>query len=151
MNRNTLRMQERKQTETLSGQKRPRKLTGFQHFFAAATYSLGGARRLLGEAAFRQELMGFAIAMVAFFISGATLFQYVAMLLLFILMIAFEALNTAIEEIVDRVSPEISDMGRNAKDLGSLACLCLILANAGYAIYVVFLSHVVSDMPLTGL
>lgn len=139
-------MQEREPTKTM-----PRKLTGFQHFFAAATYSLGGARRLLGEAAFRQELIGFAVAMVAFVISGASLFQYVAMMLLFLLMIAFEALNTAIEEIVDRVSPEISDMGRNAKDLGSLACLCLILANAGYAFYVVFLSHVVTLMPLAGL
>jgi diacylglycerol kinase (ATP) len=146
MNRNSIPMQERKPPQKL-----PRKLTGISHFFAAATYSLGGARRLLGEAAFRQELIGFAVAMVAFVISDATVFQYVAMMLLFLLMIAFEALNTAIEEIVDRVSPEISDMGRNAKDLGSLACLCLILANAGYAFYVVFLSHVVTDMPLIGL
>lgn len=118
-----------------------KKLTGIAHLLAAGSYSLGGARRLLGEAAFRHELIAFGVAMVAFVIAGATLFQYVAMALLFLLMIAFEALNTAIEEIVDRVSPEISEMGRNAKDLGSLACLCLILANAGYAFYVVFLSH----------
>ena len=117
-----------------------KKLTCSAHFFAAASYSLGGAKRLLGEAAFRHELMAFGGAMVAFVISGATFFQYVAMLVLFLLMIAFEALNTAIEEIVDRVSPEISEMGKNAKDLGSLACLCVIVANAGYAAYVVFLS-----------
>lgn len=117
-----------------------KKLTGIRHFFAAASYSIGGAKRLLGEAAFRHELIAFAVAMLAFVISGATLFQYVAMLVLFLLMIAFEALNTAIEEIVDRVSPEISEMGKNAKDLGSLACLCMILANGGYAAYVVFLS-----------
>lgn len=124
----------------MSTQKPFKKLTGIRHLFAAATYSFGGAKRLLGEAAFRHELLAFAVAMIAFVISGATFFQYVAMILLFLLMIAFEALNTAIEEIVDRVSPEISDMGRNAKDLGSLACLCLILANAGYAGYVVFFS-----------
>jgi diacylglycerol kinase (ATP) len=117
-----------------------KKLTGIAHFIAAGSYSLGGARRLLGEAAFRHELIAFTVAIIAFVIAGATLFQYIAMALLFLLMVAFEALNTAIEEIVDRVSPEISDMGRNAKDLGSLACLCLILANAGYAFYVVFLS-----------
>ncbi|OLP61545.1 diacylglycerol kinase [Xaviernesmea oryzae] len=117
------------------------KLKGIPHLLAAASYSIGGARRLLGEAAFRHELIAFAVAMVGFVISSATLFQYVAMVLLFLLMIAFEALNTAIEEIVDRVSPEISDMGRNAKDLGSLACLCLILANSAYAVYVIFISH----------
>lgn len=117
------------------------KKTGLAHLFAAATYSLGGARRLLGEAAFRHELIAFGVAMAAFAVSGATFFQYVAMAILFLLMIAFEAINTAIEEIVDRVSPEISDMGRNAKDLGSLACLCLIVANGGYAAYVVIFSH----------
>ena len=116
------------------------KLTGIRHFFAAASYSFGGAKRLLGEAAFRHELGAFAVAMIAFVITGATFFQYLAMGLLFLLMIAFEALNTAIEEIVDRVSPEISDMGKHAKDLGSLACLCVIVANGGYAFYVVFLS-----------
>ena len=116
------------------------KLTGIRHFFAAASYSFGGAKRLLGEAAFRHELGAFAVAMVAFVIAGATFFQYLAMGLLFLLMIAFEAINTAIEEIVDRVSPEISDMGKHAKDLGSLACLCVIVANGGYAFYVVFLS-----------
>ncbi|WEX79187.1 diacylglycerol kinase [Sinorhizobium numidicum] len=115
------------------------KHTGIRHLFAAASYSLGGAKRLIGEAAFRHELIAFAVAMVAFVIAGATLFQYVAMAILFLLMMAFEAINTAIEEIVDRVSPEISEMGKNAKDLGSFACLCLILANAGYAFYVVFL------------
>ncbi|MEK1930054.1 MAG: diacylglycerol kinase [Pararhizobium sp.] len=124
----------------MGSEKPVKKHTGIRHFFAAASYSLGGAKRLLGEAAFRHELMAFAVAMIAFVISGATFFQYVAMLVLFLLMIAFEALNTAIEEIVDRVSPEISEMGKNAKDLGSLACLCMILANAGYAAYVVFLS-----------
>ncbi|OBZ93977.1 diacylglycerol kinase [Pararhizobium polonicum] len=128
----------------MGSEKPVKKLTGIRHFFAAATYSFGGAKRLLGEAAFRHELGGFAVAMIAFVITGATLFQYVAAFVLFLLMIAFEALNTAIEEIVDRVSPEISEMGKNAKDLGSLACLCVILANAGYVAYVVFFSHFLS-------
>ncbi|QRM55719.1 diacylglycerol kinase [Sinorhizobium sp. BG8] len=118
-----------------------KKHKGLRHLYAAATYSYGGARRLLGEAAFRHEVLAFAVAMVAFAISGATFFQYVAMAILFLLMMAFEAINTAIEEIVDRVSPEISEMGKNAKDLGSFACFCLIVANAGYALYVVFFSH----------
>lgn len=114
-----------------------KKKTGISHFFAAATYSFGGAKRLIGESAFRHELMAIGVIAVLFALVGATFFQYVAMGILFLLMIAFEALNTAIEEIVDRVSPEISDMGRNAKDLGSLACLCLIIANGVYAGYVV--------------
>lgn len=116
-----------------------KKQTGLRHLFAAASYSLGGARRLLGEAAFRHELIAFAVVMAVFFLVGATFFQYVAMAILFLLMMAFEAINTAIEEIVDRVSPEISEMGKHAKDLGSFAVFCLILANGGYAMYVIVL------------
>ena len=41
------------------------KLTGIRHFFAAASYSFGGAKRLLGEAAFRHELGAVAVAMIA--------------------------------------------------------------------------------------
>ena len=118
-----------------------KKHKGFRHLFAAGAYSAAGARRLFGEAAFRHELLAFGAVMIAFVVVGATFFQYVAMGILFLVMMAFEAINTAIEEIVDRVSPEISEMGRNAKDLGSFACACVILANAGYAGYVVFLSR----------
>ena len=118
-----------------------KKHKGLRHLFAAGGYSMAGARRLLGEAAFRHELLAFAVAMVGFVLTGATFFQYVAMGILFLVMMAFEAINTAIEEIVDRVSPEISEMGRNAKDLGSFACACLIVANAGYAGYVILLSR----------
>ncbi len=113
------------------------KKTGVSHLLAAATYSADGARRLLGESAFRHELIAFVVAMVLFVFVGATLFEFVAMTILFLLMIAFEALNTAIEEIVDRVSPEISEMGKHSKDLGSFAVFCLIIANAACAGYVV--------------
>ncbi|MDR6758545.1 diacylglycerol kinase (ATP) [Mycoplana sp. BE70] len=117
-----------------------KKETGLRHLFAAASYSLGGARRLLGEAAFRHELIAFAVVMGVFVVVGATFFQFVAMAILFLLMMAFEAINTAIEEIVDRVSPEISEMGKHAKDLGSFAVFCLIVANAVYAAYVLIVS-----------
>ena len=116
------------------------KKTGISHFFAAATYSAGGLRRLLGEAAFRQEVGAFVLIMVVFALVGAQALHYAGMTVLFLLMMAFEAINTAIEEIVDRVSPEISDMAKHAKDLGSFACFCLILANGGWAAYVVIWS-----------
>lgn len=54
---------------------------------------------------------------------------------LFLLLITMEAVNTAIEEIIDRISPEVSDTGKYAKDLGSLAVFCLILANSLLLLY----------------
>jgi diacylglycerol kinase (ATP) len=54
-----------------------------------------------------------------------------------LILFAVEALNTAIEELVDRISPEISTVGRHAKDLGSFAVFCLLAVNGLFALYVV--------------
>ena len=94
-------------------------------------------QRLMGEAAFRHEALAFGVALVLFTLVGAALVEYVALFVLAMVLFAFEALNTAIEELVDRVSPEISSVGKHAKDLGSFACFCLIVANGALVAYVV--------------
>ncbi|NCU20091.1 diacylglycerol kinase, partial [Candidatus Falkowbacteria bacterium] len=48
-----------------------------------------------------------------------------------------EALNTAIECLVDQLSPDWAEFARDAKDLGSVAVACVIAAAAlwlGYAL-----------------
>lgn len=119
------------------------KKTGVKHFIAAATYSWGGFTRLLGEAAFRQEAFAFVLGVVTYGISGASLVHYVTFVALMLLLFAFEAINTAIEEIVDHVSPGYSLAAKHAKDLGSFACMCLIVingANVAYTLYVLWLA-----------
>ncbi|MFN7025311.1 MAG: diacylglycerol kinase [Pseudorhizobium sp.] len=112
-----------------------KKLTGFAHVLAAASFSMGGLARLRQEAAFRQEIAaGFGLSGVYLWLAvdaGTALTAAV----LFLLLIAAEAFNTAIEVIVDRISPEISETGRHAKDLGSLAVFCLVLANGLLLLY----------------
>jgi diacylglycerol kinase (ATP) len=104
------------------------KLTGISHFFAAASYSLGGFKRLIKEAAFRQELLFAAVALILLLAVGATLVELMIAVMLFLVLFAIEALNTAIEEVIDRISPEISSVGKHAKDLGSFAVLCMLAA-----------------------
>ena len=115
-----------------------RKEKGIAHLFAATRYSIQGFKRLYQEAAFRHELLAFAVGLALFMFVGADLFEYVIFTILMMLMFCVEALNTAIEELVDRISPEISTVGRNAKDLGSFAVFCLICVNGVFAAYVVF-------------
>jgi diacylglycerol kinase (ATP) len=117
-------------------QKPPRK-TGPAHLFAAARYSAGGARRLWREAAFRHEVLALVLMSGVFLWAGATLPEFVGLLVLALLVVAVEALNTAIEELVDAVSPEWSEFARNAKDLGSFAVMCLLVATGLYAGWVV--------------
>jgi diacylglycerol kinase (ATP) len=113
------------------------KETGIRHFFAAAGYSWGGFLRLLQEAAFRQELVFFVIALVALVAAGASLSQILVSVLLFLGLFAIEAMNTAVEEVIDRISPEISNVGKYAKDLGSFAVFCMLVACGLYLVFTI--------------
>lgn len=103
---------------------------GILHAVDAFGYSVAGFRRLWQETAARLEFLGAGATVLAFWASGAEVWHWLAAVGLFVLVLATEALNTAIEVLVDRVSPEWSDMARDAKDLGSLA-VGLMLALAG--------------------
>lgn len=112
-----------------------RKETGLRHLFAAARYSAQGLARLWKEAAFRHEVLALGAGLVLLGVIGAPFHHYLIFAGLMLLLFSVEALNTAIEEIVDRVSPEFSSAARNAKDLGSFAVFCLLIANGGFVLY----------------
>ncbi|MBY3589236.1 diacylglycerol kinase [Rhizobium bangladeshense] len=112
------------------------KQTGFRHFLAAASYSWAGFLRVLKEAAFRQELGFFVVSMAALVWVGATAGEIVAAVLMFLGLFSMEAMNTALEEVIDRISPEISIVGKHAKDLGSFAVACMIAACCLYLSFV---------------
>lgn len=69
----------------------------------------------------------FCITFFAF--ARASLIEYAVLLILFFCLVAVEALNTAIECIVDHLAPHWEEFARDAKDLGSLATMCLLCAN----------------------
>jgi diacylglycerol kinase (ATP) len=113
------------------------KKEGVAHLFAAGSYSLAGFRRALGESAFRHEILFFLAAIILFLAIGASLVEFLVLVILFLMIFAFEALNTAIEELVDRVSPEVSNTGKHAKDLGSFSVFCGLTAVGLYMAWVV--------------
>lgn len=113
------------------------KETGIRHFFAAAAYSWGGFQRLLHEAAFRQELMFAAVSLILLIVVGASLGEIIIGMVIFLGVFAVEAMNTAVEEVIDRISPEISNVGKHAKDLGSFAVFCMLVAAGIYMLYII--------------
>lgn len=113
------------------------KASGLRRVVAATRYSLQGLVRLWREEAFRHEVIAFVASLVIFVVVGAKLTDYLIYLVLMLVLFSIEALNTAIEELVDRISPEISSVGRHAKDLGSFAVFCLLGANGMFVFYVV--------------
>lgn len=117
--------------ETGSGgpRKPPPRVSGLKHLFAAGSYSLGGLRRLWRETAFRHELLFSALGIGLLIASGAGPAWVAGFVVLNLALIAVEALNTALECLVDHISPDWAEFARDAKDLGSLAVACLIAAN----------------------
>jgi len=113
------------------------KLTGITHLLAATRYSAAGAKRAWKETAFRHEVFAFGLLMATYLALGISLTILCAAIILFLALVSAEALNTAVEEIIDRISPEISTTGRHAKDLGSFAVFCLLTANAVLFLYAV--------------
>jgi len=110
----------------MSEETKPPRKTGIAHFFAAAGYSLAGLQRLARESAFRQEVALIAGLLVLFVALGASLAEVFGLVALGLILIAVEALNTAIEAMIDHLSPGWSRWAKDAKDLGSLAVACTI-------------------------
>lgn len=115
---------------------KPERITGIRHVFAATRYSISGLKRLWGETAFRHEVLLYVIVIGCFAAVGASLGDYIIASILALALIATEALNTAIEAVVDHISPDWNEFARDAKDLGSLAVMCLLIANALFLAYV---------------
>lgn len=117
---------------------KPEPSSGIAHLIAATGYSLSGIRILWGEASFRQEVAGGAAGIALLVWCGASLPSIAVFVILLLVLFAVEALNTAIESIVDHLSPEWSQFGKLAKDLGSAAVFFLLAANAVYLTATVF-------------
>ncbi len=80
------------------------------------------------EAAFRQDV---ALSIVLFFSSffvASSPQQWLLLIFPLILLLITELLNSAIENVVDRIGPERHELSGRAKDAGSAAVfLCLLL------------------------
>jgi diacylglycerol kinase (ATP) len=107
----------------------PSMLEAFRHIVHAGRNSVAGLGHLLAtELAARIEIAASALAFVWLGILGRGIGDFVILLVIFCVLMSVEALNTAIERIVDRESPEISEFAKVTKDLGSTAVFFLLTA-----------------------
>ena len=107
------------------------------HMIDALGYSMAGMQRLWQETAARLEVAGVALGAVVLALCAATLTDWLVFTGLCLAVLVAEALNTALEVLTDRISPEWSVDAKHAKDLGSLAVGLTLCAACGYVILVV--------------
>jgi diacylglycerol kinase (ATP) len=73
------------------------------------------------EQAFREELVGLAIAVPLAWLIGATTMRRIEMIAAVVLVLIVELLNTAIEKLSDRLTTDHDPQIGRVKDMGSAA------------------------------
>jgi diacylglycerol kinase (ATP) len=99
-----------------------------RQLFKALRWSMNGL--LAGwrhEASFRLEAMLAVIALPLGLWLGNGALEKLALVVPAILVLSVELLNSAIEAVVDKVSPEFHELAGRAKDMGSAAVFLLLL------------------------
>jgi diacylglycerol kinase (ATP) len=97
---------------------------GLTRLINALGYSRDGiAAAWKNEAAFREEVLLAAIAIPLAFYLGKTGVERALLVGSIIFVLIVEILNSAVEAVVDKASPEKHDLAKRAKDMGSAAVL----------------------------
>lgn len=105
---------------------------GLVRIWRAFFYSLAGLKEgYVSEAAFRQEVW-LAVVLIpgAFFVPVSFVFKAYLSSCVILVLIA-ELLNSALEAVVDKASPEYDPLAKKAKDMGSAAVLLALVNLAG--------------------
>ncbi|MGB0467675.1 MAG: diacylglycerol kinase [Pontibacterium sp.] len=112
----------------MDNQEVPPAHTGIKRIMKASQYSMKGlAFAWKSEAAFRQEVVLFILALVAAFALDVSTVERVLLILSVGMVIVVELLNSAVEACVDRIGPEYHKLSGAAKDIGSAAVLISLL------------------------
>lgn len=107
----------------------PWKCTGLGHLCKATTYSLAGlAAAFRHEAAFRHDLLLCLVSLVASLLCPLSWDRRLLINVLGLILLACELVNSAVEAVVDLVSPDWHELAKRAKDMGSATVFCLLTA-----------------------
>ncbi len=106
--------------------------TGLDRVIRATGYSMAGLTAAYrGESAFRQEFWLAALMFPLAFWLGRSWIEVALLAGSLMLVLIVELLNSGIEAAIDRVSYELHDLSKRAKDLASAAVFLSLLLCAG--------------------
>ena len=103
--------------------------TGLVRWLDAIGHSFRGIRACWEhEAAFRQDVLLSLVLFILSFFLARSAEQWLLLVFPLFLILIVELLNSAVENVVDRIGPDLHTLSGRAKDMGSAAVLfCLIL------------------------
>jgi diacylglycerol kinase (ATP) len=108
-------------------------LEAFRHVVHATGYSIAGLVFMMrSEISARIHGVLVILAVLWLVFLGRPLSDHLILLILACILFALEAVNTAIEVVVDKLSPEHSKFAESVKDLGSAAVFFILSAGGLY-------------------
>ncbi len=126
--------------------------TGIKRILKAFVYSYQGfIAAFKSEAAFRQDI-AFCVfwGVFACWLNVPSLHRCLLLATLLLILLT-ELINTAIETIIDRISPDYHELSKKAKDIGSLLVL-LSFINAGLIWFgVIYTDYSALQQQISGL
>jgi diacylglycerol kinase (ATP) len=108
--------------------------TGLARLIDATGYSIKGIRACWrNEAAFRQEVLLVIVLLPLSLLVAKSIEQWLLLVTPLFLLLIVELLNSAVENVVDRIGQELHKLSGRAKDMGSAAVLiCLLLTGTSW-------------------
>jgi diacylglycerol kinase (ATP) len=95
---------------------------GIVRLVDATRYSMKGiAAAWRNEAAFRQEAFLVIVLLPVSFLLAANPLQWLLLIIPLLILLITELLNSAIENVVDRIGDDYHELSGRAKDMGSAA------------------------------
>ena len=116
----------------------PKRASGVKRIWNAFFYSVSGFKLAFrDEAAFRQELLLVVLLTPVCLFLPIEIWLKVSILFSHVLILVSELLNTAVEAIVNKTSPEYHEEAKKAKDTGSAAVLLCLMFSGGLWAYAI--------------
>ena len=98
--------------------------------------SINGLKLALSESSFVAELVGGLILIIYLFLSDLNLMYKLLIIVIYILLLAFELLNTAIERLSNKINLEFDEDIKSIKDISSSAVFLVLII----LIFLIFLT-----------
>ena len=98
-------------------------------FFKSFRYAVQGILTATKEQNLRFHILSAVIVVLAGFLTGLSITEWVILTIVIALVIGAELFNSAIERVVDLASPEIHPLAKQAKDMAAGAVLVFAVAS----------------------
>jgi undecaprenol kinase len=98
-------------------------MINLQKMFRSFGPAFNGLKLLATENNFRVHLLAFACVVVAGLVLAINLVDWAILLVCVAMVLTAEAINSAIESVVDLASPTVHPLARKAKDIAAAAVL----------------------------